>query len=581
MSEKTFLSENSLNYFSVLDYGIFIILVLLSAFIGIYFGFISKKKQNNTSEYLLGSKQMGFLPIAASLIASHISASTLLALPAEIYTNGCEYILSIFSAIITGFALIYIFLPVFYGLQLTSAFQYLELRFNRNVRLCASVIFSMSGIIFMPVVIYVPALALSQVTDWNLHLITMSTSILCIFYTTIGGLKAVVWSDTLQLILMIGGIVSVMFLGINVMNGLGNIFDIADKGGRLIFFNMDPSPFVRTSFWTYFIGLSFGWTAKLGVSQCCVQRFLAVPNMNVAKKAVYVFVVGYSFIKISCVIVGITIYSKYASCDPMISKKIEKIDQILPLFVMEVATKIPGLPGLFIAGVFSASLSSMSSSLNTIAGAIYEDFIRHNYPNATEKRASDVMKILVLVIGAIVIALVFVVEQMGQIFRVCFAINGLSAGALFGIFSAGMFSRTINTKGVLAGALSSISILLIIIVGSFTLQKPPSLPISTSGCDFPYNNTIIPTTVQTNTTQDVFIIFKLSFMYYILLGTIILFLVAIPVSHLTGKCEPFDEKLLTPILRRNIKNTPESNGVNNNNTKEKDYELKIQENRLL
>lgn len=147
---------------------------------------------------------------------------------------------------------------------------------------------------------------------------------------------------------------------------------------------MDPSPFVRTSFWTYWIGLTFGWTAKLGVSQCCVQRFLAVPNIEVAKKSVYVFVIGFGLIKFSSVIVGLTIYAKYAACDPIASQKIEKIDQILPLFVMEVASKIPGLPGIFMAGVFSASLSSMSSSLNTIAGSIYEDFIRNHFSNISD-----------------------------------------------------------------------------------------------------------------------------------------------------------------------------------------------------
>ena len=93
-------TEKSLNHFTALDYGVFVGMLLLSALIGVYFGFISKKKQNNTSEYLLGSKKMGFFPVAASLIASHISASTLLALPAEIYHFGSEYIWSIASAIL-------------------------------------------------------------------------------------------------------------------------------------------------------------------------------------------------------------------------------------------------------------------------------------------------------------------------------------------------------------------------------------------------------------------------------------------------------------------------------------------------
>lgn len=314
---------------------------------------------------------------------------------------------------------------------------------------------------------------------------------------------------------------------------------------------MNPSPFVRTSFWTYIIGLSFGWTAKLGVSQCCIQRFLAVPNIHVAKKAVYVFVIGFGLIKLSSVIVGLTIYAKYSTCDPIASHKIEKIDQVLPLFVMEVASKIPGLPGIFMAGVFSASLSSMSSSLNTIAGTIYEDFIRHKFPNFSEKRASDTMKLLVIVIGITILGLVFVVERMGQVFRVCFILNGLTAGALFGIFTAGMFSRTINTKGVISGAVGSILVLSVIIIGSIALPKPQSLPISTSGCEFPFNNTSTGSFIkdEENLIEEIPIIFQLSFMYYILLGTVVLFVIALPISYMTGGCEPFDERLLTPLRR--------------------------------
>lgn len=312
---------------------------------------------------------------------------------------------------------------------------------------------------------------------------------------------------------------------------------------------MNPSPFVRTSFWTYIVGLSFGWTAKLGVSQCCIQRFLAVPNIQTAKKAVYAFVLGYSLIKLSSVVVGLAIYAKYSTCDPLISHKIDKIDQILPLFVMEVASKIPSLPGIFMAGVFSASLSSMSSSLNTVSGTIYEDFIRPKFANFTEKRASNIMKMLVVLIGVIILGLVFIVEKMGNIFRVCFILNGLTAGALFGIFTAGMFSRTINTKGVITGAVSSIIVLSAIIIGSLSSPKPPSLPISTSGCEYPYNNTIIPLQEEAKINEDFSIIFQLSFMYYILLGTIILFLIALPVSYFTGGCEAFDERLLTPLCR--------------------------------
>ena len=311
---------------------------------------------------------------------------------------------------------------------------------------------------------------------------------------------------------------------------------------------MNPSPFVRTSFWTLTVGMTTAWVAKLGVSQCCIQRFMAVPNIEVAKKAVWVFAFGLGALKLGAILLGLIIYTFYETCDPVTSKQVQKYDQMVPFFVMQVASKIPGLPGLFIAGIFSAALSSISSILNTKAGIIYEDFLRPRFPNATEKRASDVMKLLVVILGIIMLSLVFVVEHLGSIFRLNYAINGLTIGAFFGIFSIGMMSRTANTKGVMCGAAASLFVVGGIIIGAQSLPKPPPLSFRTDGCDFNVTQTAI-VSKQITSVDDIPLIFRLSFMYYALLGTITLFIVALPVSWATGGCEPFDERLLTPFFR--------------------------------
>lgn len=312
---------------------------------------------------------------------------------------------------------------------------------------------------------------------------------------------------------------------------------------------MNPSPIIRSSFWTYTVGMTTTWIAKNGISQCCIQRFLAVPNINFAKKSVWIFVVGLSAIKLISCFGGLIMYTMYQDCDPVKSGQIKKLDQILPLFVMDVASEIPGLPGLFIAGIFSAALSSMSSSLNTIAGTIYEDFIRKHFPNATEKRASDVMKVLVVILGAIMLSLVFVVEKMGQVFRLNFVIAGLFAGTQLGMFSIGMLTRTANTKGVICGAIGSLLTVGTVIGGAQSLPKHPPLPVRTDGCDPTLNITSFNVSIEEDSIENIPLVFQLSFMYYTILGTIVLFLIAMPVSWATGGCEPFDERLLTPLVR--------------------------------
>lgn len=209
---------------------------------------------------------------------------------------------------------------------------------------------------------------------------------------------------------------------------------------------MDPNPFVRTTFWTVAIGMSTLWVSMMGVNQSSMQRFLAVPDIRKARQTLISFIFGQIFVKSCCVLIGLIIYAKYESCDPFTTKEIKKVDQVLPYFVMDVASQIPGLPGIFIAGIFSAALSSMSSCWNTLAGTIYEDFIRPRTPDATEERASTVMKVIVAVLGLITLGLVFVVERLGTVFTVTFSIQGLTAGTMLGIFSFGMICRRGNTK---------------------------------------------------------------------------------------------------------------------------------------
>lgn len=166
---------------------------------------------------------------------------------------GGSYWWSIMSMTLTGITTGVVFLPVFFKLQLTSSYEYLKLRFDPSLRVISSFLFALTMILYLPIVVYIPALAFSQgtsrnsppedpqnfsfpVTSINIHMITPIVCVVCIFYTTIGGLKAVVWTDTLQFTVMVAAMVVVLYLGIKSAFGLQNIFRIAYEGGRLDLF---------------------------------------------------------------------------------------------------------------------------------------------------------------------------------------------------------------------------------------------------------------------------------------------------------------------------------------------------------
>ncbi|KAF2886192.1 hypothetical protein ILUMI_19981, partial [Ignelater luminosus] len=212
-----------------------------------------------------------------------LSGVSLLAVPAEIYYYGTLYMFISVAAIVMCLAVNFIFLPVFWKLQLTTIFEYLEIRFAKSIRILASFLFTIANLLLLPLIIYGPSLAFNQVTGFNLHIIAVGMSLLCIFYTTIGGLKAVVWTDTLQLSITLCTLAFVFIMGTISVGGFGSILQKAELGDRIEFFKLNADPTIRNTFWTVLIGSAFVWTALVGINPAMAQRLIAVPSLRNAK----------------------------------------------------------------------------------------------------------------------------------------------------------------------------------------------------------------------------------------------------------------------------------------------------------
>ncbi|XP_075225801.1 sodium-coupled monocarboxylate transporter 1-like [Lycorma delicatula] len=170
--------------FDWFEFLVFILMLALPTLIGLYHG-CYKGKQNTVSEYMHGGKNMGVFPVTMSLLTSHVSSTSILILPSEVYAYGTQMV----ATYIFTFVIIYIvssfYLPVFYKLQLNSPYEYLEKRFNHTVRLMTSFMITISVICHIPLVIFTTALALNQVTGFSLHTFALSISLICIFYTSV------------------------------------------------------------------------------------------------------------------------------------------------------------------------------------------------------------------------------------------------------------------------------------------------------------------------------------------------------------------------------------------------------------
>ncbi|XP_032776975.2 sodium-coupled monocarboxylate transporter 1 [Daphnia magna] len=570
--EDSALSRHQL-LFGWVDYLLFASTLLVSLLIGVYHAW---RGGNSTSEYLMGGKSMGIFPIAMSLAASSISGTTLLGTPADIYLTGTMYSWMPLAMFLCTPATGYLYLSVFHRLQVVSANQYLELRFNHIVRRIASVLYIIKQLFYMAIVVYAPSLALKQVTGINVYLSVGVMLGVCTFYTALGGIKAVVWTDTLQIFVMYGSFITVLVKGINDAGGLGTVWQRNLDSSRVEFFNVDFDPTTRHTIWSVIIGGFFYWTSFYGVDQSIVQRFLAMPTLRRAQISMWCNLVAAAGIVGFACFGGTVVYAKYFDCDPLTSKVIEKADQIMPLFVMDTVGNLPGLPGLFVAGVFSGALSSLSSGLNSVALIVLEDFIRPFFPSIEDQTATKVTKGVAILFGCINFGMVLLVAQVQTILDATLSFNGAVNGAMIGVFTLGMFVPSANAIGAGFGMLISFAAMMWLGVGS-QIAKSRGLrhnqlkTLSTAGCAS-FNSTITAISqglMKGSEDEAPFVIWRISYLWYTMIGMLIVLILGTIVSFMTGRQNPrlLDPKLLCKFSdcfpSCKIGDSPQNNKTNN------------------
>ncbi|CAB3364431.1 Hypothetical predicted protein [Cloeon dipterum] len=497
-------------------------MLILSTLVGIYFGV--SKKQDSAKEYLMGGKSMGMIPVAISCVASFVSGITVLGVPTETYLHGTQYSAAAISFILIGWTTVKFFIPIYSKLEISSSYEYLELRFDSRVRRMCSFMYLMALMFYIPVVVYVAALAFSQVAGIDVYLVTPITCLVCIFYTTMGGMRAVVWTDALQTVVMVAAIIFVMVQGAAKLGGWSSVWEINE------------------------IGQSF------------VQRYLSVPDQKTAVKTVWLFVFGLAVTLLLSVANGLLVYASYSGCDPVLSQRVSKPDQLLPLLVMDVAGHIPGFVGLFVAGVFSAALSSMSTSLNSLSGILVTDFLSGVL--SPKLSTGQWLRVITVVVGLICMALVYAVEHLGGILQGILSLNGVTSGPMLGLFLLGMFFPSANSRGALIGSAASLISLTFVVFGAQYAQNTgalvyKALPLSVESCNVTGNSSFLHDYHHGELIEEndgTLIIFKLSFTYYTLLGVLIVVVVGYLASKLSeeeeSKRKAINRDLLCPLVHR-------------------------------
>ncbi|XP_062373890.1 sodium-coupled monocarboxylate transporter 1 [Sardina pilchardus] len=478
-------ATSTVGFFSVWDYAVFALMLLVSAAIGVYYAYVNRGPQSS-SDFLMAGRSMTAVPVAMSLSASFMSAIMVLSTPAEVYRYGATYCHYGLAFVIMVAVCSEVFLPVFYRLGITSTYEYLEMRFNRAARLCGTALFILQTILYTGIVIYVPALALNQVTGFDLWGAVIATGVVCTFYCTLGGLKAVVWTDVLQVGVMIAGLLAVIIKSVMLQGGMATIFNDATEGGRLDLWDFDPNPLRRHTFWTVTFGGAFVYLSIYGTNQAQVQRYVSCKTLGHAKMSLYVNLIGLWLILLCSVLAGLCLYSVYKHCDPWTSGLVSSADQLMPYLVMDILREHPGLPGLFVAAAYSGTLSTVSSSINALAAVTVEDLVKP-YSNLTEKQLSRLSKTLSLVYGAVCIGMAGLASIVDSLIQAAASIFGVVGGPLLGLFMLGILCPFANATGGLTGLFCGLVLSLWVGIGAQLYPPLPSLSrplaLATFGCN--------------------------------------------------------------------------------------------------
>lgn len=427
-----------------------VVYLLLLVGIGVFFSF----RHQNTEDFFRGGQRVPWWAAGCSIFATMLSSITFMAIPAKSYATDWVYFFINMAIIALAPFIIYFILPFFRRIDATSAYQYLELRFNLPVRLFASASYILFQVGRMAIVMYLPSLALAAITPISIEMCILAMGVLSIVYCALGGIEAVIWTDTLQTVVLLSGALisfAIILFGRDI--DISEFVTLAMENDKfqLVNWNWD---YTGTALWIIVIGGLGQSLIPYSSDQGVVQRYMSVSSEKEASRSIWMNAGLSFFATILFFAVGTALYIFYKK-NPLALDPNYQTDAIFPLFI---AYQLPvGIAGIVIAGIFAAAQSTISTNMNSIATALTTDFVRRFDLLKNERSYLNLARILTVLFGVLGtgFAVLIAFADIKSLWDSFISILGLFGGAMCGLFMLGIFSTRANGKGALIGAIGS------------------------------------------------------------------------------------------------------------------------------
>lgn len=437
--------------FAVIDY---VILFAYLLFI-LYVGIAVAKKEMQGKEFFKGDGSIPWWVTSVSLFATLLSPISFLSLAGNSYLGSWELWFAQLGLFIAVPVAIYFFLPVYRKLNLDTAYEYLERRFDVKMRMIGSVLFIVYQIGRMSIIMYLPAIALSAVTGINTVLIILFMGVIATIYSAFGGIKSVLWTDFIQGVVLIGGgVFALIFLLFSIDGGIGEVFRTGTDNGK--FFTDMPLfdlNFVNNSILLLIFGAGLSTAFSYISSQDMVQRYLTTDDTKEMNKMTYLNGLLSLGTATLFFFIGTALYTFYTQQGGAMPDG--KGDLI---FANYIVSELPvGISGLLIAGLFAAGQSTLSTGLNSVATSWTLDIQNVFKPGMSDEKSTKIARVVSALVGVFSIgfAILLAYSDVSSAYEWFNGLMGLALGIIGGTFTLGVMTKKANAKGALLGFIAT------------------------------------------------------------------------------------------------------------------------------
>ena len=371
-----------------------------------------------------------------------VSAIGFIGAPSQAFASDWTYLQARFAWPVAIVVACVLFIPFFRRLEIFTAYEYLEKRFDTKTRLLAAAVFILLKCGYTAVAIYAPAIVVSQMTGLPAEWVCLGIGGVTTLYTSVGGMRAVIWTDTAQFLVLLAGLIAALYYAVvSVDGGFAEIVAEAGAAGKLQFLDWSTSFETEFSVWGCLIGGTFYLLSQYVVDQAELQRFLTTSSVRGSQQALASTMVFTSLYGIVVFFIGSALYVYYTQQPSQTAFDMDP-DRVFPMFILE---RLPaGLRGLLLAGIFAAAMSTVSSILNSLSTVAVRDLLP---PQARASSSVNVARWATLVFGCVATGLSLRAGSFGTILIAQGKIRNFFGGSLVGVFLLGLLSPRANARG--------------------------------------------------------------------------------------------------------------------------------------